>query len=160
MTTLKSGTLVKVLIPAVLLVAAGIGLHACTSGSLDKMAVPWADLPPLTPEQLREAGITGDTPQDTQAISDPSDIVARGRYMAGGKYNVEILVVRNNREGDVVVDPHVLSGKFVVATFRHRWVRASGQPEDITILYLMKPEHPEAAFAAEPPAPVTKGGKR
>ncbi|EKN9118559.1 TIGR03749 family integrating conjugative element protein, partial [Salmonella enterica] len=40
------------------------------------------------------------------------------------------------------------------------WVRASGQPEDITILYLMKPEHPEAAFTAEPPLPVTTGGKR
>ncbi|EGO2478275.1 DUF3438 family protein [Salmonella enterica] len=160
MATLKSGTLVKLLVPAVLLGAAGIGLYACTSGSLDKMAVPWADLPPLTPEQWREAGITGDTPQDTRAISDPSDIVARGRYMAGGKYNVEILVVRNNREGDVVVDPQVLSGKFVLAAFRHQWVRASGQPEDITILYLMKPEHPEAAFAAEPPLPVTTGGKR
>ncbi|EBI5645151.1 DUF3438 family protein [Salmonella enterica subsp. enterica] len=124
------------------------------------MAVPWAALPPLTPEQLRELGITGDTPQDTRAISDPSDIVARGRYMALWRYNVEILVVRNNREGDVVVDPQVLSGKFVSAAFRHRWVRASGQPEDITILYLMKPEHPEAAFAAEPPLPVTTGGKR
>ncbi|ENU7738113.1 DUF3438 family protein [Salmonella enterica] len=154
MATLKSSSLVKVLIPAVLLGAAGIGLYVCMSGSLDKMAVPWAAPPPLTPEQLREPGIAGDTPQDTQAISDPSDILARGRY------NVEILVVRNNREGDVVVDPQVLSGKFVVATFRHRWVRASGQPEDITILYLMKPEHPEAAFAAEPPLPVTTGGKR
>ncbi|EBH8951505.1 DUF3438 family protein [Salmonella enterica] len=153
MATLKSSALVKVLIPAVLLVAAGIGLYAGMSGSLDKMA-------PLTPEQWREPGIAGGTPQDTQAISAPSDILARGRYMARGRYNVEILVVRNNREGDVVVDPQVLSGKFVVATFRHRWVRASGQPEDITILYLMKPEHPEAAFAAEPPLPVTTGGKR
>lgn len=141
MATLKSSALVKVLVPAVLLVAAGIGLHACMSGSQDKMS-------PLTPEQLRELGIAGE--------SDPSDILARGRR----KYNVEILVVRNNREGDVVVDPQVLSGKFVVAAFRHRWVRASGQPEDITILYLMKPEHPEAAFVAEPPLPVTTGGKR
>ncbi|ECF8076767.1 hypothetical protein CWU58_27485 [Salmonella enterica] len=102
MATLKSNALVKVLVPAVLLGAAGIGLHACMSGSLDKMA-------PLTLEQLREPGIGGGTPQDTQAISDPSDILARGRY------NVEILVVRNNRE---------------------------------------------AAFAAEPPLPVTTGGKR
>ncbi|EBH1934584.1 DUF3438 family protein [Salmonella enterica] len=131
MATLKSSALVKVLVPAVLLVAAGIGLHACMSGSLDKMA-------PLTPEQLRELGIADE--------SDPSDILARGRHMAPGKYNVEILVIRNNREGNVVVDPQVLSGKFVVATFRHRWVRASGQPE--------------AAFAAEPPLPVTTGGKR
>ncbi|ECQ3654384.1 DUF3438 family protein [Salmonella enterica] len=152
MATLKSNALVKVLVPAVLLGAAGVGLYVCMSGSLDKMAVPWAAPPPLTPEQLRELGIAGE--------SDPSDILARGRYMARGKYNVEILVVRNNREGDVVVDPQVLSGKFVVATFRHRWVRASGQPEDITILYLMKPEHPEAVFAAEPPLPVTTGGKR
>ncbi|PUO36853.1 DUF3438 family protein [Salmonella enterica] len=160
MATLKFNALVKVLVPAVLLGAAGIGLYVCMSGSLDKMAVPWAAPPPLTPEQLREPGIAGDTLQDTQAISDPSDILARGRYMARGRYNVEILVIRNNREGYVVVDPQVLSGKFVVATFRHRWVRASGQPEDITILYLMKPEHPEAAFAAEPPLPVTTGGKR
>ncbi|ECQ8983251.1 hypothetical protein F0D31_26550 [Salmonella enterica subsp. enterica] len=108
MATLKSNALVKVLVPAVLLGAAGVGMRACTSGSLDKMA-------PLTLEQLRELGIGGGTPQDTQAISDPSDILARGRYMARGRYNVEILVVRNNRE---------------------------------------------AAFAAEPPLPVTTGGKR
>ncbi|EJX4928519.1 TIGR03752 family integrating conjugative element protein, partial [Salmonella enterica] len=64
MATLKSSALVKVLIPAVLLVAAGIGLYAGMSGSLDKMA-------PLTPEQWREPGIAGGTPQDTQAISAP-----------------------------------------------------------------------------------------
>ncbi|EGF3847372.1 DUF3438 family protein [Salmonella enterica] len=160
MATLKSNALVKVLVPAVLLGAAGVGMRACTSGTPEQTATQQVPLPPLTPEQLLKLGIAGDTPQDTRAISDPSDIVARGRYMALWRYNVEILVVRNNREGDVVVDPQILSGKFVLAAFRHQWVRASGQPEDITILYLMKPEHPEAEFAAEPPLPVTTGGKR
>ncbi|EMI7380102.1 TIGR03752 family integrating conjugative element protein [Salmonella enterica] len=65
MATLKSNALVKVLVPAVLLGAAGIGMRACTSGSPDKVTTQQVPLPQLTPEQLRELGIEGDTPQDT-----------------------------------------------------------------------------------------------
>ncbi|EBA4670339.1 TIGR03752 family integrating conjugative element protein [Salmonella enterica] len=65
MATLKSNALVKVLVPAVLLGAAGIGMRACTSGTPEKAATQQVPLPQLTPEQLRELGIEGDTPQDT-----------------------------------------------------------------------------------------------
>ncbi|ECD6340857.1 TIGR03752 family integrating conjugative element protein [Salmonella enterica subsp. enterica serovar Newport] len=65
MATLKSNALVKVLVPAVLLGAAGIGMRACTSGTPEKVATQQVPLPQLTPEQLRELGIEGDTPQDT-----------------------------------------------------------------------------------------------
>ncbi|HGB5896242.1 TPA: TIGR03752 family integrating conjugative element protein [Salmonella enterica] len=65
MATLKSNALVKVLVPAVLLGAAGVGMRACTSGPPEKTATQQIPLPQLTPEQLRELGIEGDTPQDT-----------------------------------------------------------------------------------------------
>ncbi|ECE0739811.1 TIGR03752 family integrating conjugative element protein [Salmonella enterica] len=65
MATLKSNALVKVLVPAVLLGATGIGMRACTSGTPDKATTQQVPLPQLTPEQLRELGIEGDTPQDT-----------------------------------------------------------------------------------------------
>ncbi|MGG6113521.1 hypothetical protein ACQSFK_11075 [Salmonella enterica] len=75
MATLKSNALVKVLVPAVLLGAAGIGMRACTSGTPEKAATQQVPLPQLTPEQLRELGIEGDTPQDTL----PGTIVIRQR---------------------------------------------------------------------------------
>ncbi|EJX4304396.1 TIGR03752 family integrating conjugative element protein, partial [Salmonella enterica] len=65
MATLKSNALVKVLVPAVLLGAAGVGMRACTSGAPEQTATQQVPLPQLTPEQLRELGIEGDTPQDT-----------------------------------------------------------------------------------------------
>ncbi|EBW6363908.1 TIGR03752 family integrating conjugative element protein [Salmonella enterica subsp. enterica serovar Oranienburg] len=65
MATLKSNALVKVLVPAVLLGAVGVGMRACTSGAPELTATQQVPLPQLTPEQLRELGIEGDTPQDT-----------------------------------------------------------------------------------------------
>ncbi|EJX4517643.1 TIGR03752 family integrating conjugative element protein, partial [Salmonella enterica] len=65
MATLKSNALVKVLVPAVLLGAAGVGMRACTSVTPEQTATQQVPLPQLTPEQLRELGIEGDTPQDT-----------------------------------------------------------------------------------------------
>ncbi|HAF1587075.1 TPA: TIGR03752 family integrating conjugative element protein, partial [Salmonella enterica] len=65
MATLKSNLLVKVLVPAVLLGAAGVGMRACTPGAPEQTATQQVPLPQLTPEQLRELGIEGDTPQDT-----------------------------------------------------------------------------------------------
>ncbi|EBW6362354.1 TIGR03752 family integrating conjugative element protein [Salmonella enterica subsp. enterica serovar Oranienburg] len=65
MATLKSSAIVKVLVPAVLLGAAGVGMRACTSGTPEQTATQQVPLPQLTPEQLRELGIEGDTPQDT-----------------------------------------------------------------------------------------------
>ncbi|HAU7790816.1 TPA: TIGR03752 family integrating conjugative element protein [Salmonella enterica subsp. enterica serovar Wangata] len=65
MATLKSNAIVKMLVPAVILGAAAVGMRACTSGTPEKTATQQVPLPQLTPEQLRELGIEGDTPQDT-----------------------------------------------------------------------------------------------
>ncbi|EIE5051860.1 TIGR03752 family integrating conjugative element protein, partial [Salmonella enterica subsp. enterica serovar Java] len=53
MATLKSNLLVKALVPAVLLGAAGVGMRACTSGAPEQTATQQVPLPQLTPEQLR-----------------------------------------------------------------------------------------------------------
>jgi integrating conjugative element protein (TIGR03752 family) len=65
MATLKSNAIVKMLVPAVILGAAAVGMRACTSGTPEKTVTQQVPLPQLTPEQLRELGIEGDTPQDT-----------------------------------------------------------------------------------------------
>ncbi|ECE0739810.1 TIGR03749 family integrating conjugative element protein [Salmonella enterica] len=81
--------------------------------------------------------------------SEPVDIrplAAWGR----GEYSVVALKVRNTGSGKVVTDPRVLTGRFVAATFQHRWLGPAGQPEDTTTLYLVMQGRPEAAFIAEP----------
>ncbi|EOV0254179.1 TIGR03749 family integrating conjugative element protein, partial [Salmonella enterica] len=91
--------------------------------------------------------------------SEPLDIrplAAWGR----GEYSVVALKVRNTGNGKVVTDPRALAGRFVAATFQHRWLGPAGQPEDTTTLYLVVQGRPEAAFIAEPPVPAVKGGKR
>ncbi|ECH3816822.1 TIGR03749 family integrating conjugative element protein [Salmonella enterica] len=91
--------------------------------------------------------------------SEPLDIqplAAWGR----GEYSVVALRVRNIGNGKVVTDPRALAGRFVAATFQHRWLGPAGQPEDTTTLYLVVQGRPEAAFIAEPPVPTVKGGKR
>lgn len=95
--------------------------------------------------------------------SEPVDIrplAAWGR----GEYSVVALKVRNTGSGKVVTDPRALTGRFVAATFQHRWLGPAGQPEDTTTLYLVILGRPEAAFIAEPAvatsATTGKGGKR
>ena len=95
--------------------------------------------------------------------SEPVDIrplAAWGR----GEYSVVALKVRNTGSGKVVTDPRALTGRFVAATFQHRWLGPAGQPEDTTTLYLVIQGRPEVAFIAEPavttPATKGKGGKR
>ncbi|EDJ2557078.1 TIGR03749 family integrating conjugative element protein [Salmonella enterica subsp. enterica serovar Poona] len=95
--------------------------------------------------------------------SEPVDIrplAAWGR----GEYSVVALKVRNTGSGKVVTDPRALTGRFVAATFQHRWLGPAGQSEDTTTLYLVMQGRPEAAFIAEPAvatsATTGKGGKR
>ncbi|ECE7751419.1 TIGR03749 family integrating conjugative element protein [Salmonella enterica subsp. enterica serovar Ngili] len=81
-----------------------------------------------------------------------------------GDYSVVALKVRNTGSTKVVMDPRALNGRFMAATFQHRWLGPAGEPEDTTTLYLVIKGRPEAAFIAEP-AGVTlvtkgKGGQR
>lgn len=64
MATLRSNTLVKIIIPVVALGAVAIGIRACSDKRVEQEAAV-TTLPTLTPEQLRELGVEGDTAQDT-----------------------------------------------------------------------------------------------
>ncbi|EJU6119845.1 TIGR03752 family integrating conjugative element protein, partial [Salmonella enterica] len=64
MATLRSNTLVKIIIPVVALGAVAIGIRACSDKRVQQEAAV-TTLPTLTPEQLRELGVEGDTAQDT-----------------------------------------------------------------------------------------------
>lgn len=75
-------------------------------------------------------------------------------------YSVVALTLRNQRLEKVVLDPRRLQGNFYSATFQHRWLGASGTPEDTTTVYLVTKGRPDAAFFPEPvKAKAGKGGK-
>ncbi|EIC0518953.1 TIGR03749 family integrating conjugative element protein [Salmonella enterica subsp. enterica serovar Chester] len=67
-----------------------------------------------------------------------------------GDYSVVAVKVRNPGVTKVVPDPRNLSGRFITATFQHRWLGEAGRPEDTTTLYLVVKGRPESAFPAEP----------
>lgn len=67
-----------------------------------------------------------------------------------GPRAVVALQVRNTQARRLILDPRLLQGEFVAATFQHRWLGAAGTPEDTTVLYLVTAGRPEAAFIAEP----------
>lgn len=75
-------------------------------------------------------------------------------------YSVVALTLRNQRSEKVILDPRRLQGNFYSATFQHRWLGASGTPEDTTTVYLVINGRPDAAFLPEPvKAKTDKGGK-
>ncbi|ASG86835.1 TIGR03749 family integrating conjugative element protein [Salmonella enterica] len=67
-----------------------------------------------------------------------------------GDYSVVAVKTRNTATQKVVLDPRNLSGRFIAATFQHRWLGEAGRPEDTTTLYLVVKGRPESAFPAEP----------
>ncbi|QJT83827.1 TIGR03749 family integrating conjugative element protein [Kosakonia sp. MUSA4] len=74
--------------------------------------------------------------------------------------SVVALQVRNRSAGKVILDPRVLEGQFVTATFQHRWLGRAGTPEDTTVLYLVTAGRPEGAFIAEPPSLQPADGRK
>ncbi|MBA0218668.1 TIGR03749 family integrating conjugative element protein [Pectobacterium brasiliense] len=90
--------------------------------------------------------------------SEPLDITTLSAWGVGAR-SVVALRVRNTSSRKIVLDPRVLQGQFVSATFQHRWVGPIGTPEDTTTLYLITDSRPELAFVAEPVAkmPPTSG---
>lgn len=92
----------------------------------------------------------------------PSESVEIKPLVAWGLqgYSVVALTLRNQRAEKVVLDPRRLQGNFYSATFQHRWLGASGTPEDTTTVYLVTKGRPDAAFLPEPAkAKAGKGGK-
>ena len=57
--------------------------------------------------------------------------------------------VRNMTSRKIVLDPRSLQGKFVSATFQHRFLGLVGTPEDTTMLYLVMDSRPENALIPE-----------
>lgn len=51
--------------------------------------------------------------------------------------SVVAVTVRNTASRKIILDPRMLQGKFIAATFQHRWLGPAGSPEDTTTLYLV-----------------------
>jgi integrating conjugative element protein (TIGR03749 family) len=83
--------------------------------------------------------------------SEPVIITPMAAWSLQGS-SVVALQVRNRSADKVILDPRVLEGQFVTATFQHRWLGRAGTPEDTTVLYLVTTGRPEGAFIAEPPS--------
>lgn len=72
---------------------------------------------------------------------------------------VVALKLQNQSYRRVVLDPRILQGKFIAATFQHRYLGPKGQPEDTTTLYLVTDARPDMAFIPEP-VPAPKSAKK
>lgn len=84
----------------------------------------------------------------------PSDPVAV-TPLAGwgiGNRTVVALKVQNIASRKITLDPRMLQGQFVTATFQHRYLGPAGTPEDTTTLYLVTAGRPDGAVIAEPTA--------
>ncbi|NLU16958.1 MAG: TIGR03749 family integrating conjugative element protein [Serratia liquefaciens] len=81
--------------------------------------------------------------------SEPVAITPLGGWGIGSR-NVVALKVQNTASRKITLDPRVLLGQFVTATFQHRYLGPVGTPEDTTTLYLVTSGRPDGAFIAEP----------
>lgn len=81
--------------------------------------------------------------------SEPVAITPLGGWGIGSR-NVVALKVQNTASRKITLDPRVLQGLFVTATFQHRYLGPVGTPEDTTTLYLVTSGRPDGAFIAEP----------
>ncbi|EAR3128674.1 TIGR03749 family integrating conjugative element protein [Salmonella enterica] len=83
--------------------------------------------------------------------SEPVAITPLGGWGIGSR-NVVALKVQNTASRKITLDPRVLQGQFVTATFQHRYLGPVGTPEDTTTLYLVTAGRSDGAFVAEPSA--------
>ncbi|HBR1079930.1 TPA: TIGR03749 family integrating conjugative element protein [Klebsiella quasipneumoniae subsp. quasipneumoniae] len=67
-----------------------------------------------------------------------------------GAYQVAALKLTNTSTRTLTLDPRLLQGDFIAATFQHHALGASGQPTDTTVLYLITRER--ALSQSLPPA--------
>ncbi|MDE1492443.1 TIGR03749 family integrating conjugative element protein [Xenorhabdus bovienii] len=90
----------------------------------------------------------------------PSEPIAVSPLAGWGvqNYTVVALKLRNTTKHNITLDPRVLQGQFVAATFQHRWLGEAGTPEDTTVLYLVTRGQPDNAFIPEP-VTVKPGGR-
>lgn len=81
--------------------------------------------------------------------SEPLTITPLAGWDTGSR-NVVALKVQNTASRKITLDPRLLQGQFVTATFQHRYLGPVGTPEDTTTLYLVTAGRPDGAFIAEP----------
>lgn len=81
--------------------------------------------------------------------SEPLTITPLAGWGTGSR-NVVALKVQNTASRKITLDPRLLQGQFVTATFQHRYLGPVGTPEDTTTLYLVTAGRPDGAFIAEP----------
>lgn len=102
---------------------------------------PVAGIRPVVPHLPRQ--IT------TVYPSEPLTVSPVAAWAAGGR-TVVALKLTSTVSRRIVLDPRALQGRFVAATFQHRWLGAAGTPEDTTMLYVVTAGSPEKAFVEEP----------
>ncbi|MDF7679932.1 TIGR03749 family integrating conjugative element protein [Enterobacteriaceae bacterium ESL0689] len=92
----------------------------------------------------------------------PSEAVTAIPLAAWGVANRAVVAIRlqNTTRHRIVLDPRLLQGQFVAATFQHRWLGPEGSPEDTTTVYLVTGARPETAFVTEPVRKVTRISKK
>lgn len=69
-----------------------------------------------------------------------------------GEMTVTAIRLQNRSAQRIDLDPRELQGRFLTATFQHRWLGAHGTPEDTTVLYLVTRGDSGDAFIPEPVA--------
>ncbi|EZJ63237.1 TIGR03749 family integrating conjugative element protein [Escherichia coli] len=110
---------------------------------------PVAGIRPVVPHLPRQ--IT------TVYPSEPLTVSPVAAWAAGGR-TVVALKLTSTVSRRIVLDPRALQGRFVAATFQHRWLGAAGTPEDTTMLYVVTAGSPEKAFV-EGPVTSRRGGE-
>ncbi|OTA16791.1 conjugal transfer protein [Xenorhabdus vietnamensis] len=89
--------------------------------------------------------------------SEPIEIIPLAGWRLHN-HTVVALKLRNPIQRKITLDPRALQGKFVAATFQHRWLGEAGTPEETTVLYLVTKGLPDNALIPEP-ASVKPGGR-
>ncbi|MDE9566254.1 TIGR03752 family integrating conjugative element protein [Xenorhabdus bovienii] len=88
----KSNSLVKILVPAVLMVGGFIGIKSCSSTDSTAPDTPQNNvLATLSPEELQALGVVGDTPEDTLRTLVGTLNKVRAEQQRLGQQNADIL---------------------------------------------------------------------
>ncbi|EDW2262313.1 TIGR03749 family integrating conjugative element protein [Salmonella enterica] len=69
-----------------------------------------------------------------------------------GDTTVTAIKLQNRSMSRINLDPRVLQGQFLTASFQHGWLGTHGTPEDTTVVYLVTDGSANNAILPEPPA--------
>jgi hypothetical protein len=85
----------------------------------------------------RHAGQPAPRPRPRHADADAARARGRARVVAPGRPVGHCRAPDQHQRGWVTLDPRVLQGDFLTATFQHEALGPRGTPEDTTVLYLV-----------------------